>query len=44
MPTPRWTSFDAVRFKEKRADGDTGKLQERAYTSAVCYYPSGNGQ
>ena len=44
IPTPRWTSFDAVRFKEKRADGDTGKLQERAYTSAVWYYPSGNGR
>lgn len=39
IPTPRWTTFDAVRFKEKRANGDSGKLQERAYTSAVWYYP-----
>ena len=39
IPTPRWTSFDAVRFEENRVAGDTGKLQERAYTSAVWYYP-----
>ncbi|MDG0991919.1 MAG: DUF3604 domain-containing protein, partial [Luminiphilus sp.] len=41
IPTPRWTSFDAVRFQEDRAPGDDGKLQERAYTSAVWYYPEG---
>jgi hypothetical protein len=41
IPTPRWTSFDAVRFQEDRAAGDDGKLQERAYTSAVWYYPEG---
>lgn len=40
IPTPRWTSFDAVRFNENRAAGDKGKLQERAYTSAVWYYPN----
>ena len=39
IPTPRWTSFDAVRFEENRVAEDTGKLQERAYTSAVWYYP-----
>jgi hypothetical protein len=39
VPTPRWTSYDAVRFEEERIAGDEGKLQERAYTSAVWYYP-----
>ena len=39
IPTPRWTSYDAVRFSEPRIAGDEGKLQERAYSSAVWYYP-----
>ncbi len=39
IPTPRWTSYDAVRFSEQRIAEDEGKLQERAYSSAVWYYP-----
>ena len=35
---PRWTTYDAVRFGEHRAAEDEGKLQERAYTSAIWYY------
>ncbi len=42
IPTPRWTTYDAVRFGEQRAAGDVGKLQERAYTSAIWYYPHEN--
>jgi len=39
VPTPRWTTYDAVRFTEERVPEDEGKLQERAYSSAVWYYP-----
>ncbi len=41
IPTPRWTAYDALRFDEERLPGDAGKLQERAYTSAIWYYPPG---
>ncbi len=44
IPTPRWTTYDAVRFGEHRAAEDEGKLQERAYTSAIWYYPPDAGE
>lgn len=35
IPTPRWTAFDAVRFKVKPPEGASLKDQERAYTSPI---------
>ena len=39
IPTPRWTLYDAVRFKVKPPEGATLKAQERAYTSPIWYKP-----
>ncbi|HCF25364.1 MULTISPECIES: DUF3604 domain-containing protein [unclassified Novosphingobium] len=41
IPTPRWTAFDAVRFKVKPPAGARLKDQERAYTSPIWYEPTG---
>jgi len=35
IPTPRWTAYDAVRFKAKPSAGAKLKDQERAYTSPI---------
>lgn len=35
IPTPRWTAYDAVRFKVKPPAGAKLKDQERAYTSPI---------
>ena len=40
IPTPRWTVFDAVRFKLKLSPEVQVKQQERAYTSAIWYNPA----
>jgi len=37
IPTPHWTTYDAVRFGTKRPEGDSGTTQERAYTSPIWY-------
>jgi Protein of unknown function (DUF3604) len=39
IPTPRWTLYDAVRFKVKPPAGAALKAQERAYTSPIWYRP-----
>ena len=40
IPTPRWTLFDAVRFKVAPAKGAKLIEQERGYTSPIWYSPS----
>lgn len=39
IPTPRWTTYDAVRFGEAIAEGAPMSLQERAYTSPIWFSP-----
>jgi len=39
IPTPRWTAYDAFRFKVQMPDSVPMEHQERAYTSAVWYTP-----
>ena len=41
IPTPRWTTYDAVRYGLELPDDLPSTLQERAYTSPVWYTPGG---
>ncbi|MEP4076244.1 DUF3604 domain-containing protein [Haloferula sp.] len=40
IPTPRWTTHDAVFFKIPRPDRVPASTQDRAYTSPVWYTPA----
>lgn len=41
VSTPRWTTYDAVRYAAERPTDVPAELQERAYTSPIWYSPQG---
>lgn len=40
IPTPRWTAYDQMRFKDKMPENISMSLQERAFTSPIWYSPN----
>ena len=44
IPTPRWTTYDAVRFSTPRPKQVPAVLQQRAYTSPIWYSPPEHGK
>jgi hypothetical protein len=39
IPTPRWTAYEALRFKVTMPEEAEMTTQERAYTSPIWYTP-----